>query len=314
MTSTSTGTSSGSADNASNETNASSNSTSSGSNSGSNNSSNNKRIQALEAKAVAEATAEADSKFIPSPSLMNSSDALSILRQVDGISDLTDYEEKESVYVGRSVPISAGGSLEIPIQVGTPGSVVEYAVENKQYDFGFSITAERDESVTIVKETARVDASVNGPITGKFLVGSVPCWIRFKFENDYSWMREKVISYKVTVTPPSLETLNAGRRRRAKACLKAVEDDLAAADKRRKAAADQHTLLESELEELRREVAQKSKSLQAVKNEERWCTNRVALRTEQKNLLVGRLRDGWDDDKSSKEKEKEDDNNTNGKQ
>eukprot|EP00536_Pseudo-nitzschia_multiseries_P012831 jgi/Psemu1/244877/estExt_Genewise1.C_5110005 len=245
---------------------------------------------------------------------MNSSDALSILRQVDGISDLTDYEEKESVYVGRSVPISAGGSLEIPIQVGTPGSVVEYAVENKQYDFGFSITAERDESVTIVKETARVDASVNGPITGKFLVGSVPCWIRFKFENDYSWMREKVISYKVTVTPPSLETLNAGRRRRAKACLKAVEDDLAAADKRRKAAADQHTLLESELEELRREVAQKSKSLQAVKNEERWCTNRVALRTEQKNLLVGRLRDGWDDDKSSKEKEKEDDNNTNGKQ
>ena len=82
---------------------------------------------------------------------MNSTDPLAIMRQVDGLKDLTDYEEKESVYVGRSVPISAGGSLEIPIQVATPGSVVEYAVENKQYDFAFSITAERDESITVVK-------------------------------------------------------------------------------------------------------------------------------------------------------------------
>ena len=110
-----------------------------------------KRIQALEAKAVAEATATADSQFVPSVSLMNSTDPMAIMKQVDGLNDLSDYEEKESVYVGRSVPIAAGGALEIPIQVGTPGSVVEYAVENKQYDFAFSITAERDDSVTLVK-------------------------------------------------------------------------------------------------------------------------------------------------------------------
>lgn len=259
------------------------------------------RIQALEAKAVAEATAEADSKYVPSVSLMNSSDPLAIVRQVDGLSDLSDYEEKESIYVGRSVPISAGGSLEIPLQVATPGSVVAYAVENKQYDFGFSITAERDNSVTIVKEKSRVDANLHGPITGKFLVGSVPCWIRFKFDNDYSWMREKVISYKVTVTPPSLETLSAGRRRRAKACLTSVDDDLAAADKRRKAAGDQLTLLETELEELRLELAQKSKSLQAARDEEKWCTDRVRLRTEQKTVLESRMRDGWEDEKQASE-------------
>ena len=110
-----------------------------------------KRLRALEAKAVAEAAATADAAYVPSATLMNSSDAISIVKQVDGLSDLTDYQEKESVYVGRSVPITAGGSLEIPIQVSTPGSVVEYAVENKSYDFGFSITAERDESVTLVK-------------------------------------------------------------------------------------------------------------------------------------------------------------------
>jgi len=266
---------------------------------------NKKRIQALEAKAVAEATATADAQYVPSVSLMNSNDPLAILGQVDGLSDLSDYEEKESVYVGKSVPITAGGSLEIPIQVATPGSVVEYAVENKQYDFGFSITAERDDSVTLVKEQTRVDASKDGPITGKFLVGSVPCWIRFKFDNDFSWIREKIISYKVTVTPPSLETLRAGRRRRARACLKAVTDDFKSADKRRRAAGDQLTVLETELEELRLELAQKTKSLQAAKDEERWCTDRLKLRTEQKTLLEDRLEHGWDDEKSSEQEDKE---------
>lgn len=269
------------------------------------NNKNNKRIKALEAKAVAEATATADAQYVPSVSLMNSNDPNVILGQVDGLSDLSDYEEKESIYVGRSVPITAGGSLEIPIQVSTPGSVVEYAVENKQYDFGFSITAERDESVTLVKEKTRVDASKDGPITGKFLVGSVPCWIRFKFENDYSWIREKVVSYKVTVTPPSLDALFAGRRRRANACLKAVTDDSKSADKRRRAAGDQRTVLETEVEELRLELAQKSKSLQAAKDEEKWCTDRLKLRTEQKKLLEDRLENGWEDENKQQQADSE---------
>lgn len=112
-----------------------------------------RRLQALEARAVAEATATADAAYVPSPSLLNATTAAPLLSQVDGPS-LADYEGKESVYVGRSVPVSAGGTLTIPIQVSTPGSVVEYAVENKQYDFGFGITAEREEGVTIVKVRA----------------------------------------------------------------------------------------------------------------------------------------------------------------
>lgn len=115
-----------------------------------------KKLQALEAKAVAEATASADAAYTPSATLMNATSAELLLKQVDGPS-LADYFDpdstagKESVYVGRSVPIAAGGHLTIPIQVSSPGSVVEYSVGNKQYDFGFSITAERDEGVTIVK-------------------------------------------------------------------------------------------------------------------------------------------------------------------
>lgn len=112
--------------------------------------SDSKRLQALEAKAVAEATATADAAFIPSPSLLNATTPGPLLKQVDGPS-LQSYEGKESVYVGRSVPVSAGGILKVPIQVTTPGSVVEYAVENKSHDFAFGITAEREEGITVVK-------------------------------------------------------------------------------------------------------------------------------------------------------------------
>ena len=109
-----------------------------------------KRLEDLEAKAVAEAKASADASFRPSPSLLNAASAEALMSQVDG-PDLVTYQGKESVYVGRSVPITAGGKLDVPIQVTSPGSVVEYFIEIKDYDLAISITAERDEGVTVVK-------------------------------------------------------------------------------------------------------------------------------------------------------------------
>merc|ERR1712048_443312 len=109
-----------------------------------------KRLDDLEAKAVAEAKASADTNFKPSKNLMNSSNAKALLGQVDGPS-LAKYENKESTYVGRAIPISAGGKLDVPVHVVAPGSVVEYAVEIKKLDISISISAERDEGVTVVK-------------------------------------------------------------------------------------------------------------------------------------------------------------------
>jgi hypothetical protein len=109
----------------------------------------------MEAKAVAEATATADDSFVPSPSLLNASTPQALLQQVDGPS-LKDYEGKESVYVGRSVPVAVRSKITVPIHVTAPGSVVEYAVESKDYDVSFGITAEREEGVTIVKVRRRI--------------------------------------------------------------------------------------------------------------------------------------------------------------
>ena len=111
------------------------------------------RLQDLEAKALEEATATADAAFVPSASLWNATTPTPLLKHVDGPS-LTTYQTKESIYVGRSVPVGAGKVLKIPIQVSTPGSVVDYSVENKSLDIGFGITAEREQGVTVVKVCA----------------------------------------------------------------------------------------------------------------------------------------------------------------
>ena len=108
------------------------------------------RMAELEAKAVAEATATADESFTPSPSLLNASSPQALLQQVDGPS-LSGYEAKESVYVGKSVPIALRAKMEVPIHVTAPGSIVEYAIESKGYDISFSVVAEREEGITVVK-------------------------------------------------------------------------------------------------------------------------------------------------------------------
>ena len=127
-------------------------------------------------------------------------------------------------------------------------------------------------------------------------MGTVPCLINFKYENDYSWFREKVVSYKVTVTPPSKESLRAGRRRRAKACLKAVEEDLKSALKRLSSASQQGVALQSEIEALQKQLDEKKKSIQVVLTEEKWLKDRVSLRNEQRELLNQRMSQGWTDE------------------
>jgi hypothetical protein len=136
------------------------------------------------------------------------------------------------------------------------------------------------------------------PVTQKFLVGTVPCLIHFSFDNEHSWMREKIVSYKITVTPPSKDSLAAGRRRRAKACLKAVEDDLQTATTRHTAASKQKASLQKEVAKLMEELAEKKKSWQVAEKEEAWLKERKTLRMEQQKLLKERLEHGWKDEKS----------------
>jgi len=143
---------------------------------------------------------------------------------------------------------------------------------------------------------SRIDASVF-PVTGKFLIGSIPCLITFTFENDYSYFREKVVSYKVTVKPPSLDTLKAGRRRRAAACLKAVQDDSSMTLNHLARVKENKVDLQREVESLNTRLEQLKNELNALEVEETTMKDRVELRQIQTKALSQRLEEGWDDDK-----------------
>lgn len=120
----------------------------------------------------------------------------------------------------------------------------------------------------------------------------------FSLDNEYSWVREKICSYRITVTPPSPEVLMSGRRRRAKACVTAVSTDLNSAQQRLKATVQQKNALEVEVKKLQEQLEEKKKSLSVAEQEEKWLVTRVGLRKKQQELLQTRLTEGWEDEPS----------------
>ena len=247
-----------------------------------------------EIRAINEASANVDSLFVPSPSLLSSPSVEPLLKQIDGPS-LKDYIASPNVYMAHTVPIAAGAKVEVPIHVSSGGSLVEYSIESLAYDVGIGIKAEREEKNTVVRALDIVDAHVK-PITGKFLVGTVPCVLVFTFDNSVSWITGKKITYKVTVTPPSKENIMIGRRRRAKAALNAVENDEKSASNRLSNAVKEKKTLTSTIARLEKELEQQKKSLDAVEKEEDFLKSRIELRTTQSKMLNDRINNGWEDE------------------
>jgi chromosome segregation ATPase len=118
----------------------------------------------------------------------------------------------------------------------------------------------------------------------------------FEVDNSYSWVREKVVSYRITVTPPSADILMSGRRRRCKASLTVVQEDLSSGQERLQATLSQKSTLESEIANIQKELEEKKKSLQVAEREEDWLMTRLKLRKEQEELLSQRLTTGWEDE------------------
>jgi len=250
----------------------------------------------LEARAIAQAMQSADASYVPSPSLLASDEAGPLLSQVDGPS-LVDFNGKASVYQAKSVPVALRAKFDVPIHVTAGGSVVEYEISTAEYDIAFGVTAEREEGVTNVKESSRVDSHLE-TVAGKFLVGSVPCALVFSFDNEYSWFREKRVTYKIEVTPPRVENVIMGRRLRAKKALEVVTQDGEEMAERYEDATQKSADLEGEVEKLEKELEEKKKSLDVVSTEEKWLEKKQAVRAEQIKLLTNRIEKGWGDEKS----------------
>jgi len=250
----------------------------------------------IEARAITQAMEQADASYVPSPSLLAADEPGPLLSQVDGPSLLT-YDGKPSVYQAKAVPVPLRAKFDVPIHVTAGGSVVEYEISTDLYDISFGVTAEREEGVTQVKEIARVDSHLDA-VSGKFLVGSVPCALVFSFDNQYSWFREKQVTYKITVTPPCVDNIVKGRRLRAKKALEVVASDGKEMTERYEIATQKALELEAEVDKLEKELAEKQKSLDVVRTEEMWLEKRRGVRKKQIKMLNTRLKKGWEDEKA----------------
>lgn len=254
-------------------------------------------VEEQEAAAIAEATKAAYNNYKPSQSLLKNSSPYPLIRAVDGLS-LKEYNSEPSVFAAKNVSVPLRAKFSVPIHVTSSGSVVDYTVESEKYDIGFGIVAEREEGITVVKENLRADAHLE-PISGRFLVGSVPCALIFTFDNEYSWFREKKVTYKVKITPPTVESISEGRKARAKSALSAVANDKMSAESRLERVHTEHVALVQVIESLEKELEEKKKSLGVIEKEEGWLKERVDLRTVQEDLLNKRLNDGWEDEVAS---------------
>jgi len=250
-------------------------------------------LREAESKAIADATASANASYIPSNAPMSNPSPSALIESVDGIS-ISEYNQSPSLFTAHSVPIALRATLDVPIVITNGGSVVEYTVESEDYDINFGIKAEREEETTVVNTLTRVDSHLES-VTGKFLVGTVPCALIFTFCNEYSWFREKKVTYCITVTPPSLDNITAGRIKRAESALAIVLEEKTGADTRLERASSKRGGLAEEVERLEKELEEKKKSLDVIEKEEDWLKARVELRGEQERLLKKRLTDGWDD-------------------
>jgi len=265
-----------------------------------------RKLKEAEAKAIADATASANASYVPPPSLMSDPSPQELLKSVDGAS-LIGYSQIPSVYTARSVPVPLRGKLDVPIHITCGGSVVEYTVESEGYDISFGIMAEREEGSTVVSKTTRVDAHIQS-ITGKFLVGSVPCALIFTFDNEYSWFREKKITYSITVTPPTIDNIIAGRKKRAESALKVVLEEKNDANTKLESVSTMRAALAEKVERLEKELEEDRKNLGEIEKEEDLLKTKVELRSIQENLLEKRLNEGWtDEEKNGCNEEEEDD-------
>jgi outer membrane murein-binding lipoprotein Lpp len=91
----------------------------------------------------------------------------------------------------------------------------------------------------------------------------------------------------------------AGRRRRAKACLKAVQEDSQLVLKKMDTTKDKKKDLQTEVETLNKRLEQLKKDLAAMESEETSMKDRVALRLVQAKALTQRLEEGWNDEQEA---------------
>ncbi|GMI62659.1 hypothetical protein ScalyP_jg2648 [Parmales sp. scaly parma] len=216
----------------------------------------------------------------------------------------------------KSSKVQVTYDLELPIPITIPGSKIKYAfgTENGDISFGLFIQDAASAS-TKASASASASASANNnaktnhnantnadielleltrvdshmdPVTGTITIPEA-CVLLLYWDNHFSWLKTKLLSYSVTVIPPSPEQLGAAKVTQLSEVLGGVEKDLKVSCERLSKVREAGSVLAKKKCKLEEELAEVNKHLAVAKSEEGVLLDRKGFREGQKVGLRERL-------------------------
>ena len=114
------------------------------------------------------------------------------------------YIEEPNLNLGffTDVEIESGDSLDLYVELSKPFGFIDFALDIKNYDINFSVTNLTEGRVIYQEKKLKSDKALK-----LNLFFTKPGIFKFEFDNTYSWVRNKNISYKVSTFYPQHPTI-----------------------------------------------------------------------------------------------------------
>ena len=114
------------------------------------------------------------------------------------------YIEEPNLNLGffTDVEIESGDSLDLYVELSKPFGFIDFALDLKNYDINFSVTNLTEGRVIYQEKKLKSDKALK-----LNLFFTKPGIFKFEFDNTYSWVRNKNISYKVSTFYPQHPTI-----------------------------------------------------------------------------------------------------------
>lgn len=202
-------------------------------------------------------------------------------------------------YKSSSQPVKT--TFEVRVPLNFPGAKLKYSFGTENHDINFGIvfvSASGDQTVLLPQERVQ---SQKEPFTGTYEFSPAGGVVVLEWDNSYSWMRSKTLSYSITLEPPEklkLQELQAGFTRRR--LLNCSEDLMRAERRKQRAGAEAHELrndirrLNDQIAALQLESSRKSRALADLDQEQAFIERRIATqRCSSIPPLVLDLVQGW---------------------
>ena len=118
------------------------------------------------------------------------------------------YVEEPNLNIGffTDVEIECGDTFDLYVELSKPFGFIDFTLDIKSYDINFSVTNLSEGKVICQEKKLKSDKAFK---LNMFF--TKPGIFKFEFDNSYSWVRNKNISYKVSTFYPQYPTLLENR-------------------------------------------------------------------------------------------------------